>query len=57
MEARQFNRRCLRLSGDGDLQTRGHEDGHARPAIGSEIEQALVELGFRQGPRRLTLRA
>jgi ATP-dependent Lhr-like helicase len=27
------------------------------PAIGSEIEQALVELGFRQGPRRLTLRA
>jgi ATP-dependent Lhr-like helicase len=27
------------------------------PAIGSELEPALVELGFRQGPRRLTLRA
>jgi ATP-dependent Lhr-like helicase len=28
-----------------------------RPAVGSELEPALVELGFRQGPRRLTLRA
>ncbi len=27
------------------------------PAIGSELEPALVELGFRQGPRKLTLRA
>jgi ATP-dependent Lhr-like helicase len=27
------------------------------PAIGSALEPALVELGFRQGPRRLTLRA
>jgi ATP-dependent Lhr-like helicase len=27
------------------------------PAIGSDLEPALVELGFRQGPRRLTLRA
>jgi ATP-dependent helicase Lhr and Lhr-like helicase len=27
------------------------------PAIGSELEPVLVELGFRQGPRRLTLRA
>jgi ATP-dependent Lhr-like helicase len=27
------------------------------PAVGSELEHALVELGFRQGPRRLTLRA
>ena len=27
------------------------------PAIGSALESALVELGFRQGPRRLTLRA
>jgi len=27
------------------------------PAIGSDIEPSLVELGFRQGPRRLTLRA
>ncbi len=27
------------------------------PAIGSRLESALVELGFRQGPRRLTLRA
>ncbi|HTB50795.1 MAG TPA: DEAD/DEAH box helicase [Solirubrobacteraceae bacterium] len=26
-------------------------------AIGSDLEPALVELGFRQGPRRLTLRA
>ncbi|HEX4116002.1 MAG TPA: DEAD/DEAH box helicase [Solirubrobacteraceae bacterium] len=26
-------------------------------AIGSELEPALVDLGFRQGPRRLTLRA
>jgi ATP-dependent Lhr-like helicase len=27
------------------------------PAIGSRLEPALVELGFRQGPRKLTLRA
>ncbi len=27
------------------------------PAIGSALEPALVEFGFRQGPRRLTLRA
>ena len=27
------------------------------PAIGSDLEPVLVELGFRQGPRRLTLRA
>ncbi|MGA9875185.1 MAG: hypothetical protein WBQ21_05190, partial [Solirubrobacteraceae bacterium] len=27
------------------------------PAIGSRLEPALAELGFRQGPRRLTLRA
>jgi ATP-dependent Lhr-like helicase len=27
------------------------------PAIGSDMESSLVELGFRQGPRRLTLRA
>jgi ATP-dependent Lhr-like helicase len=27
------------------------------PAIGCELEPALVELGFRQGPRKLTLRA
>jgi ATP-dependent Lhr-like helicase len=27
------------------------------PAIGSALESMLVELGFRQGPRRLTLRA
>jgi len=27
------------------------------PAIGSPLEPTLVELGFRQGPRRLTLRA
>jgi ATP-dependent Lhr-like helicase len=27
------------------------------PAVGSEFEPMLVELGFRQGPRRLTLRA
>jgi ATP-dependent Lhr-like helicase len=27
------------------------------PAIGSELEAVLVDLGFRQGPRRLTLRA
>jgi ATP-dependent Lhr-like helicase len=27
------------------------------PAIGSELEPALVQLGFRQGPRKLTLRA
>jgi ATP-dependent Lhr-like helicase len=26
-------------------------------AIGSDLEPALVELGFRQGPRRLILRA
>jgi ATP-dependent Lhr-like helicase len=27
------------------------------PAIGSQLESVLVDLGFRQGPRRLTLRA
>jgi ATP-dependent helicase Lhr and Lhr-like helicase len=30
-------------------------DGAA--AIGSALEPLLVDLGFRQGPRRLTLRA
>ncbi len=29
----------------------------SEPAIGSELEPMLVDLGFRQGPRRLTLRA
>jgi ATP-dependent helicase Lhr and Lhr-like helicase len=28
-----------------------------QPAIGSRLEPTLIELGFRQGPRRLTLRA
>jgi ATP-dependent Lhr-like helicase len=46
-----------------DAVRTGHVDAVAleridgESAIGSELEPALVELGFRQGPRRLTLRA
>jgi ATP-dependent Lhr-like helicase len=41
----------------GRLDTIALERIDGAPAIGSELEPALVELGFRQGPRKLTLRA
>ena len=28
-----------------------------QPVVGSPIEEMLIELGFRQGPRKLTLTA
>jgi ATP-dependent Lhr-like helicase len=28
-----------------------------QPIVGSEVEETLIELGFRQGPRKLTLTA
>ncbi|MGA9286071.1 MAG: hypothetical protein WBV85_11595, partial [Solirubrobacteraceae bacterium] len=41
----------------GRVATIALERVDGEPAIGSSLEPALVELGFRQGPRRLTLRA
>ncbi len=41
----------------GRVDAVGLERVDGEPAIGSRLEPALVELGFRQGPRRLTLRA
>jgi ATP-dependent Lhr-like helicase len=41
----------------GRIEAVALERVDGEPAIGSELEPALVELGFRQGPRRLTLRA
>jgi ATP-dependent Lhr-like helicase len=41
----------------GQLDAVSLERVDGEPAIGSQLEPALVELGFRQGPRRLTLRA
>jgi len=51
------------LSALADAVRRGRVEAIAlervdgEPAIGSPLEPTLVELGFRQGPRRLTLRA
>jgi ATP-dependent Lhr-like helicase len=41
----------------GDVHTVALERVDGEPAIGSALEPLLVELGFRQGPRKLTLRA
>jgi ATP-dependent helicase Lhr and Lhr-like helicase len=41
----------------GRLEAIALERVDGEPAIGSQLEPALVELGFRQGPRKLTLRA
>ena len=41
----------------GRVDTMALERIDGESAIGSVLEPALVELGFRQGPRRLTLRA
>ncbi len=41
----------------GDVHTVALERVDGKPAIGSALEPLLVELGFRQGPRKLTLRA
>jgi ATP-dependent Lhr-like helicase len=54
---------ALALSALADAVRAGRVDAVAleridgESAIGSDLEPALVELGFRQGPRRLTLRA
>ncbi len=53
--------RALRALADairaGRVDTVALERIDGESAIGSDLEPALVELGFRQGPRRLTLRA
>ncbi len=53
--------RALRALADavhaGRVDTVALERIDGESAIGSDLESALVELGFRQGPRRLTLRA
>lgn len=41
----------------GEVHTVALERIDGEPAIGSALEPLLVELGFRQGPRKLTLRA
>jgi ATP-dependent helicase Lhr and Lhr-like helicase len=41
----------------GDVHTVALERVDGEPAIGSALEPLLVEMGFRQGPRKLTLRA
>jgi ATP-dependent Lhr-like helicase len=41
----------------GQVEAIALERIDGEPAVGSEIEPTLVELGFRHGPRRLTLRA
>jgi ATP-dependent Lhr-like helicase len=41
----------------GAVHTVALERVDGEPAIGSALEPLLVELGFRQGPRKLTLRA
>ena len=41
----------------GRLKSIGLERFDGEPVVGSEIEPLLVELGFRQGPRKLTLSA
>jgi ATP-dependent Lhr-like helicase len=41
----------------GEVDAVALERVDGEPAIGSRIEPLLVELGFRQGPRKLTLRA
>jgi ATP-dependent Lhr-like helicase len=41
----------------GDVHAVALERVDGGPAIGSALEPLLVELGFRQGPRKLTLRA
>jgi ATP-dependent Lhr-like helicase len=41
----------------GRLRQLAVERYDGEPVVGSEIEPLLVELGFRQGPRKLTLSA
>ncbi len=41
----------------GEVHTVALERVDGEPSIGSVLEPLLVELGFRQGPRKLTLRA
>jgi ATP-dependent Lhr-like helicase len=41
----------------GDMHAVALERVDGEPAIGSALEPMLVELGFRHGPRKLTLRA
>ena len=39
------------------LRVLGLERFDGEPVVGSEVGALLIELGFRQGPRRLTLSA
>ena len=41
----------------GRLPRLGLERFDGEPVVGSEIGALLIELGFRQGPRKLTLSA
>jgi ATP-dependent Lhr-like helicase len=41
----------------GRLKRLGIERFDGEPVVGSELEPLLIEIGFRQGPRRLTLTA
>ncbi|HYI36120.1 MAG TPA: helicase-related protein, partial [Thermoleophilaceae bacterium] len=41
----------------GRMKRLGVERFDGKPAVGSEFEQALIDAGFRLGPRRLTLSA
>jgi ATP-dependent Lhr-like helicase len=41
----------------GRLKQLGVERFDGEPVVGSDVEPLLVELGFRQGPRKLTLTA
>jgi ATP-dependent helicase Lhr and Lhr-like helicase len=41
----------------GRLKRLAIERFDGEPVVGSELEPLLIEIGFRQGPRRLTLTA
>jgi ATP-dependent Lhr-like helicase len=41
----------------GRVRKLGIERINGEPVVGSEWEEALLQLGFRAGPRRLTLTA
>ena len=51
------SRRWPTTSAAAACQRLGLERFDGEPVVGSEVEQLLIELGFRQGPRRLTLSA
>nr|MBA2581491.1 hypothetical protein [Thermoleophilaceae bacterium] len=60
-EARPWLREALEALADhvrrGRLKRLALERFDGEPVVGSAVEPLLVELGFRQGPRKLTLSA